>query len=199
MGDMLESLFAVIVVVIAVVGAVNKANNKNKKKTPPPTPPTPPTPPAPRAEETSAPGTIQVEFDLPKEGAPRPAAKAHPVSPAAAPERRPVLPSKKPPRRTKPSGSLAYASPEGKEVHAPGFHGPARAEKTMMDFGELDRLHEADRARQAAEAAQVLAAPQRVSQPRYTASQLREAFIMKEILDAPISRRVRRSPYGRRN
>ena len=198
MGDMLESLFAVIVVVIAVVGAVNKANNKNKKKTPS-APPTPPKPPTPRAEETSAPGTIQVEFDLPKEGAPRPAAKARPAAPAAAPERRPVLPSKKPPRRTKPSGSLAYASPEGKEVHAPGFHGPARAEKTMMDFGELDRLHEADRARQAADAAQVLAAPQRVSQPRYTASQLREAFIMKEILDAPISRRVRRSPYGRRN
>ena len=138
------------------------------------------------------------------------------TQPAAASVRqgRPVMPSKKPPRRTPApqrggaapgaAGSIAYVSPEGKEVHAPGFHGEKPPLLAMLDLEELDQIREAERARMAraaaaAESAMPLEAARSASAPRYTARQLREAFVMKEILDAPVSRRRHggRMPYGR--
>ena len=187
MGDLLESLVAVIVVVVAIVGAVNKANKKKGKSTA--TPQTPQTPrPSPAAP------------DLTEGAAPKPAA-------AQMRQGAPVLPSKKPPRRTAPAagkaGSLAYASPEGKEVHAPGFHGEKPPLLAMLDLNELDEIRAAARAQTAHTVEQDAANPVSIAQPaphpRYSAAQLREAFVMKEILDAPVSRRAGgRMPYGRR-
>ena len=72
----------------------------------------------------------------------------------------------------------------------------------MLDLEELDQIREAERARMAraaaAESAMPLEAARSAPAPRYTARQLREAFVMKEILDAPVSRRHGgRMPYGR--
>ena len=72
----------------------------------------------------------------------------------------------------------------------------------MLDLEELDQIREAERARMARAAAAESAMPREAarsaSAPRYTARQLREAFVMKEILDAPVSRRHGgRMPYGR--
>ena len=137
------------------------------------------------------------------------------IQPAAAEMRRggPVLPSKKPPRRTpppkgtaaaplRPSGSIAYDSPEGKEIHAPGFHGEKPPLLAMLDLEELDQIREAERARMARAAKEERAQPPEAARtadrPRYTPQQLREALVMKEILDAPVSRRHGgRMPYGR--
>lgn len=214
MGDMLESLFAVIVVVIAVVSAVNKANKKNKNagsgKAHPPQAQTPQaqTPQGQTPQGQQAPAAQPM--DRPLQAPPVPSM----TQPAAASVRqgRPVMPSKKPPRRTPApqrggaapgaAGSIAYVSPEGKEVHAPGFHGEKPPLLAMLDLEELDQIREAERARMAraaaAESAMPLEAARSASAPRYTARQLREAFVMKEILDAPVSRRHRgRMPYGR--
>ena len=74
-----------------------------------------------------------------------------------------------------PQGSLHYVSHEGVELHEDGFHGQNRANRT--------------------EPANVIFAE---SGPRVTAEQMRNALIMKEILDAPVSRRgARGRRYGR--
>lgn len=74
-----------------------------------------------------------------------------------------------------PQGSLHYVSHEGVELHEDGFHGQNRADRT----GPADVIF--------AE-----------SGPRVTAEQMRNALIMKEILDAPVSRRgARGRRYGR--
>lgn len=74
-----------------------------------------------------------------------------------------------------PQGSLHYVSHEGVELHEDGFHGQNRANRT----GPADVIF--------AE-----------SGPRVTAEQMRNALIMKEILDAPVSRRgARGRRYGR--
>ena len=74
-----------------------------------------------------------------------------------------------------PQGSLHYVSHEGVELHEDGFHGQNRA----------NRINPAD----------VIFAE---SGPRVTAEQMRNALIMKEILDAPVSRRgARGRRYGR--
>ena len=74
-----------------------------------------------------------------------------------------------------PQGSLHYVSHEGVELHEDGFHGQNRANRT--------------------EPADVIFAE---SGPRVTAEQMRNALIMKEILDAPVSRRgARGRRYGR--
>lgn len=65
-----------------------------------------------------------------------------------------------------PQGSLHYVSHEGVELHEDGFHGQNRANRT--------------------DPADVIFAE---SGPRVTAEQMRNALIMKEILDAPVSRR----------
>ena len=71
-----------------------------------------------------------------------------------------------------PQGSLHYVSHEGVELHEDGFHGQNRANRT--------------------EPADVIFAE---SGPR---EQMRNALIMKEILDAPVSRRgARGRRYGR--
>lgn len=117
-----------------------------------------------------------------------------------------ALPGKKPPR---PAGSLpaapvylsreGTASDEGREGHAPGFHGE-RLKK--VDLGAL-------RARENAHTAGNLdwKAPEETvlerkagadGRPSVTAAQLRQAVILKEILDAPVSRRRRTGrTYGR--
>ena len=207
MGDMLESLFAVIVVVIAVVSAVNKANKKNKNagsgKAHPPQAQTPQGQQAPAAQS----------MDRPLQAPPVPQPSMTQPAAASVRQGRPVMPSKKPPRRTPApqrggaapgaAGSIAYVSPEGKEVHAPGFHGEKPPLLAMLDLEELDQIREAERARMAraaaaAESAMPLEAARSAPAPRYTARQLREAFVMKEILDAPVSRRHGgRMPYGR--
>lgn len=72
-------------------------------------------------------------------------------------------------------GSLHYVSHEGVELHEDGFHGQNRANRT----GPADVIF--------AE-----------SGPRVTAEQMRNALIMKEILDAPVSwRGARGRRYGR--
>ncbi len=74
-----------------------------------------------------------------------------------------------------PQGSLHYVSHEGVELHEDGFHGQNRANRTNP--------------------ADVIFAE---SGPRVTAEQMRNALIMKEILDAPVSRRgARGRRYGR--
>lgn len=74
-----------------------------------------------------------------------------------------------------PQGSLHYVSHEGVELHEDGFHGQNRANRT--------------------DPANVIFAE---SGPRVTAEQMRNALIMKEILDAPVSRRgARGRRYGR--
>ena len=74
-----------------------------------------------------------------------------------------------------PQGSLHYVSHEGVELHEDGFHGQNRANRT--------------------DPADVIFAE---SGPRVTAEQMRNAWIMKEILDAPVSRRgARGRRYGR--
>lgn len=74
-----------------------------------------------------------------------------------------------------PQGSLHYVSHEGVELHEDGFHGQNRSDRT--------------------EPADVIFAE---SGPRVTAEQMRNAWIMKEILDAPVSRRgARGRRYGR--
>ena len=74
-----------------------------------------------------------------------------------------------------PQGSLHYVSHEGVELHEDGFHGQNRANRT--------------------DPADVIFAE---SGPRVTAEQMRSALIMKEILDAPVSRRgARGRRYGR--
>ncbi len=74
-----------------------------------------------------------------------------------------------------PQGSLHYVSHEGVELHEDGFHGQNHANRT----GPADVIF--------AE-----------SGPRVTAEQMRNALIMKEILDAPVSRRgARGRRYGR--
>lgn len=211
MGDMLESLFAVIVVVIAVVGAVNKANKKNKNAASGKAhPPQAQTPQGQTPQGQQAPAAQPMDRPLQAPPVPQPSM----TQPAAASLRqgRPVMPSKKPPRRTPApqrggaahgaAGSIAYVSPEGKEVHAPGFHGEKPPLLAMLDLEELDQIREAERARMAraaaAESAMPLEAARSAPAPRYTARQLREAFVMKEILDAPVSRRHGgRMPYGR--
>lgn len=74
-----------------------------------------------------------------------------------------------------PQGSLHYVSHEGVELHEDGFHGQNRTNRT--------------------DPADVIFAE---SGPRVTAEQMRNAWIMKEILDAPVSRRgARGRRYGR--
>ena len=74
-----------------------------------------------------------------------------------------------------PQGSLHYVSHEGVELHEDGFHGQNRANRT--------------------DPADVIFAE---SGPRVTAEQMRNALIMKEILDVPVSRRgARGRRYGR--
>ena len=74
-----------------------------------------------------------------------------------------------------PQGSLHYVSHEGVELHEDGFHGQNRANRT--------------------DPADAIFAE---SGPRVTAEQMRNALIMKEILDAPVSRRgARGRRYGR--
>lgn len=74
-----------------------------------------------------------------------------------------------------PQGSLHYVSHEGVELHEDGFHGQNYANRT--------------------DPADVIFAE---SGPRVTAEQMRNALIMKEILDAPVSRRgARGRRYGR--
>lgn len=74
-----------------------------------------------------------------------------------------------------PQGSLHYVSHEGVELHEDGFHGQNRTNRT--------------------DPADVIFAE---SGPRVTAEQMRNALIMKEILDAPVSRRgARGRRYGR--
>ena len=74
-----------------------------------------------------------------------------------------------------PQGSLHYVSHEGVELHEDGFHGQNRANRT--DPADVIFVE---------------------SGPRVTAEQMRNAWIMKEILDAPVSRRgARGRRYGR--
>lgn len=90
----------------------------------------------------------------------------------------PVAQMRMPPEKMEqkqPQGSLHYVSHEGVELHEDGFHGQNRANRT--------------------DPADVLFAE---SGPRVTAEQMRNALIMKEILDAPVSRRgARGRRYGR--
>lgn len=117
-----------------------------------------------------------------------------------------ALPGKKPPR---PAGSLpaapvytsreGTASDEGKEGHAPGFHGE-RLKK--VDLGALrakENAHTAGNLDWKAPEETVLERKAGADgQPAVTAAQLRQAVILKEILDAPVSRRRRTGrTYGR--
>lgn len=90
----------------------------------------------------------------------------------------PVAQMRMPPEKIEqkqPQGSLHYVSHEGVELHEDGFHGQNRANRTNP--------------------ADVIFAE---SGPRVTAEQMRNALIMKEILDAPVSRRgARGRRYGR--
>ena len=90
----------------------------------------------------------------------------------------PVAQMRMPPEKMEqkqPQGSLHYVSHEGVELHEDGFHGQNRANRT--------------------DPADVIFAE---SGPRVTAEQMRNALIMKEILDAPVSRRgARGRRYGR--
>ena len=90
----------------------------------------------------------------------------------------PAAPRRMPPEKMEqkqPQGSLHYVSHEGVELHEDGFHGQNRANRT--------------------DPANVIFAE---SGPRVTAEQMRNALIMKEILDAPVSRRgARGRRYGR--
>lgn len=138
-------------------------------------------------------------------------AAAQPAAPAPASGQVPgqihfssVLPDRKPPRATPPQGSLKAETTEGMELHPAGFHGERpgaqlekvdlealRAQENEHTAGNLNWMasetgtEETARARSAA-------------QPMVTAQQLRNAFVMQEILDAPVSRRQRvRRSYGR--
>lgn len=117
-----------------------------------------------------------------------------------------ALPGKKPPHpagalhkaTAQPSGE-GTASSEGTEGHAPGFHGE-RLKK--VDLGALraqENAHTADNLTWKAPEETVLERKAGADgRPSATAAQLRQAVVMKEILDAPVSRRRRTGrTYGR--
>lgn len=111
-----------------------------------------------------------------------------------------ALPGKKPPHKAtaQPSGE-GTASSEGTEGHAPGFHGE-RLKK--VDLGALraqENAHTADNLTWKAPEETVLERKAGADgRPSATAAQLRQAVVMKEILDAPVSRRRRTGrTYGR--
>ena len=116
-----------------------------------------------------------------------------------------VLPDKMPPavpvKREDPR--MSFAPTEGIPFHPPGFHGDEKPrvsgsmEKKPLQKADLG----AERAAQNAHTAQNLAwtAPKETTEqkqskaaqrsPMFTPKQLRDAFIMQEILDEPVSRR----------
>lgn len=110
-----------------------------------------------------------------------------------------ALPEKKPPQ-------AHVFSAEGIEFHPPGFHGEAKTAEKPRVSGSMEKkpLEKADlgaeRAKQNAHTAANAdwAAPEAEAQPvqkqaqgkpMFTPKQLRDAFIMQEILDEPVSRR----------
>lgn len=100
------------------------------------------------------------------------------IPPRAKSAQTPAAQMRMPPEKIEqkqPQGSLHYVSHEGVELHEDGFHGQNRPNRT--------------------DPADVIFAE---SGPRVTAEQMRNALIMKEILDAPVSRRgARGRRYGR--
>ena len=110
---------------------------------------------------------------------------------------------------------MAFTPTEGVAFHPPGFHGDEKPDVKPRTSGSMEKkpLEKTDlgaeRARQNAHTAQNLnwtapaeetvqrqpASAQR--KPMFTAQQLRNAFIMQEILDEPVSRRKeKRRGYG---
>ena len=153
-----------------------------------------------------------------------PALNEKPAKPAQPPQQVPgqmhfgdVLPDNQPPavpvRRD--DARMEFKPTEGVAFHPPGFHGDEKPEVKSRVSGSMEKkpLEKtdlgADRARQNAHTAQNLswtapaeetvqrqpASAQR--KPMFTAQQLRNAFIMQEILDEPVSRRKeKRRGYG---
>ena len=173
--EMLSSLLGFAVSIGVVVTAVNSAKKKQQKK---------------QAQQTLR--KIKMEptaasmkvMGMPDKTPPR----AKTAQPVAEPKRRVAeIPAVQlqpkvqpriqdaPPPQVQPEGSLNYVSHEGEELHEDGFHGQNHIAKTGpagVIFAE--------------------------NGPRISAEQMRNAFIMKEILDAPVSRRgARGRRYGR--
>ena len=105
---------------------------------------------------------------------------------------------------------MAFDPTEGVAFHPPGFHGDEKPNSGSMERKPLEKTDlGAERARQNAHTAQNLnwTAPAEETvhkqtasaerKPMFTAQQLRNAFIMQEILDEPVSRRKeKRRGYG---
>lgn len=110
------------------------------------------------------------------------------ATPAAAPGSLPAAPVY--------ASAEGAASGEGTEVHEPGFHGE-RLKK--VDLGALRAQENAHTAGNLMwtppEETEVRREDLRAGRSAVSAQQLRQAVIMKEILDAPVSRRRRK--YGR--
>ena len=110
------------------------------------------------------------------------------ATPAAAPGSLPAAPVY--------ASAEGTASGEGTEVHEPGFHGE-RLKK--VDLGALRAQENAHTAANLAwtppEETEVRRETLKPAKPTVAAEQLRQAVILKEILDAPVSRRRRK--YGR--
>ena len=99
------------------------------------------------------------------------------------------------------SGSIRYVSTEGVELHEPGFHGADAPRLEKVDLGALramENAHTALNNEWRPPQQEEMAAKGTPVTPMFTAAQLREAMILKEVLDAPVSRRhgMRRT-YGR--
>ena len=125
-------------------------------------------------------------------------APAKPAAQPAQPITRPVQPVAKPVQ----SANMPFSPTEGIPFHPPGFHGDEKPRTSgSMEKKPLEKTDlGAERARQNAHTAQNLnwTAPQEQAeteqkavkqQPMFTPKQLRDAFIMQEILDEPVSRR----------
>ena len=114
-------------------------------------------------------------------------------------------PDAQPAVQTAPSAQMPFHPTEGIPFHPPGFHGDAPETPRVSGSMEKKPLEKADlgaeRARQNAHTAKNAdwkpieesdktantAATER--KPMFTPKQLRDAFIMQEILDEPVSRR----------
>ena len=122
-------------------------------------------------------------------------APAKPAAQPAKPITRPVQPAVQP-------ANMPFSPTEGIPFHPPGFHGDEKPRTSgSMEKKPLEKVDlGVERARQNAHTAQNLnwTAPQEQTeteqkavkqQPMFTPKQLRDAFIMQEILDEPVARR----------
>ncbi len=182
-------LLGLIIAVFAVVGAVRKSSRKNAEAA------RTSAQPAPRPVQSRAPAAVR-----PAPAAARPSVP--PAAPTAQPPR-PVAQAVATPAAMPAAGSIRYVSTEGVELHEPGFHGEKPPRLERVDLGAIRAKENAHTAhngewRPPQEEEIEIQTGSASAAPMLTAAQMREAMILKEVLDAPVARRQRmRRTYGR--